>query len=356
MTVKATGSNGNVMEKVFMVDVFEPTDSEREQIKDALAKGDAGLPGVVEDQLNRVINSGTTPSEPGRPGGGNIPSTPSPSVSAKNFFYDVASGRLTPANVIDFSEARLENMGNNAELCVDSKSLKELNAAIVSGEHGEFKVRLYVKDKSVEKLVTVTLEGKLPDVSFSDVAEGAWYYGAVTSAMRMGYVNGHNGLYRPLGALTRAEAVAIIFNMAGGTELYGDIGGEPDTGFKDTDNTAWYARAVAWAHGKGIANGHDGNFRPNDPVTRAEFAAFIANYALAQGETIATGGDLSVFPDANDVPTWAREVVTWAAANKIMGNGGFLSPNANITRSEAAAMSVNYQPWGQLFEVLSDKK
>lgn len=92
-------------------------------------------------------------------------------------------------------------------------------------------------------------------------------------------------------------------------------------------------------------NGHDGQFRPTDDITREEFAAMLANYVKATGKFVASDGSaLAGLSDASSVSAWAQESVAWAVENEVMGNGGFVAPQDDITRAEVAAMAVNYQP------------
>ena len=187
---------------------------------------------------------------------------------------------------------------------------------------------------------------------FVDVNPGAWYAQAVEEAYHWRYINGIGGteVFMPEAEITRADAVGIIFNMAGGTaedDFKFDETGGYITGFEDVDGHAYYAKAIAWAKAAGVVNGHGGNFRPNDDITREEFATMLANYAKASGKSIATDGSaLAELPDASGVSSWAQESVAWAVENEVMGNGGFVAAQSNITRAEVAAMAVNYQPEG----------
>ena len=46
--------------------------------------------------------------------------------------------------------------------------------------------------------------------------------------------------------------------------------------FKDTDGHWAQTNIAKWSE-KGILKGHAGSFRPNDPITRAEFSTIIHN-------------------------------------------------------------------------------
>ena len=186
---------------------------------------------------------------------------------------------------------------------------------------------------------------------FADVASDKWYAVAVDQAWYWQYINGVGGteLFAPEAEITRADVACILFNMAGGTRYFDDfefneISGYV-TGFDDVDGHAYYAQAIAWAKAFGVVNGHNGQFRPDDKVTREEFATMLANYAKSKGESIATDGSaLAALPDASGVSSWAQESVAWAVENEVMGNGGFVAPQDDIARAEVAAMAVNYQP------------
>ena len=186
---------------------------------------------------------------------------------------------------------------------------------------------------------------------FTDVDSAEWYSVPVEQAWKQYYINGISGtnLFAPKAEITRADAVCIVFNMAGGDSKIGDdefsytenFGYE--TGFSDVDGKAYFAKALAWANAADVANGSNGKFRPYDKITREEFASLLANFAKSKGDYEAVDAD-EVLGSATDFSAWAKENVAWAKANKVMGNGGFINGTGNITRAEVASMAVNYQP------------
>ena len=220
-------------------------------------------------------------------------------------------------------------------------------------EEGTYTVTIALSDeaKSNYSLLEDTFEFTVKEYGhFVDVNPEAWYAQAVEDAWYQLYVNGVGGtdVFMPETKITRADAVGIIYNMAGGAadddfsfdETHGYV-----TGFDDVDGHAYYARAIAWAENSHIVNGHGGLFRPTDDITREEFAAMLANYAKATGKFVASDGSaLAALSDASSVSAWAQESVAWAVENEVMGNGGFVAPQDDIARAEVAAMAVNYQP------------
>ena len=192
-----------------------------------------------------------------------------------------------------------------------------------------------------------------------------WYCKEVYKAKKLGYVHGHSGsadnddtatLFKPEDNLTRAQFAQIVFNMAGSRTnetikgLEGDDRGTYHTKFSDCDDSAWYAKAVAWAHSVHIVQGYGdtGEFRPDQSISRQEVATMLSRYekyvAPAQYKS-GEGTSLSSYLDSFAVDGWAESSVKWAVANKVMGVGtNLLNPRNDITRAEVAAMAVRAQP------------
>ena len=162
-------------------------------------------------------------------------------------------------------------------------------------------------------------------------------------------MNGYNGtkIFGASDSITRAQVACVLFNIAGGKASdYSDkyTEGQGWKSFDDVDGTQYYGEALAWAKSAGVVNGYtDGTFRPDQPVTREEFACMLANYAQKVGAFEAPSADaLSGMPDAAAVSGYAKESVAWAVENKLMGNGGVINPAAEISRAETACMVYNY--------------
>lgn len=181
---------------------------------------------------------------------------------------------------------------------------------------------------------------------FADVANDEWYAQVISDAAEAGYMNGYgNNFFGPEDTFTRGQAACVLYNYAKKTAGVSTSTDGASSSFSDVqDSDAYYYDAVTWAAHTGVVNGYgDGTFKPDQPVTREEFAAMLANYAQKVGNyTAASDSVLDSFADASNVDGWATSSVAWAVANKVMGNGGFINPTANITRAETAAMIINF--------------
>ena len=148
------------------------------------------------------------------------------------------------------------------------------------------------------QLVTVLwrLAGK-PDASvgaaFSDVAESAWYSGAVRWAVGAGVTDGTGeGLFSPDAPVTREMLATFFYRFAGRPVSTGED-------FADHSLISSWARdAARWAGSAGLMQGVGGGvFDPKTQATRAALARTIMNYSEnVMGKTIASDLDAMCAP------------------------------------------------------------
>ena len=101
--------------------------------------------------------------------------------------------------------------------------------------------------------------------------------------------------------------------------------------FTDVPVTAWFYNAVSAATEAGIVTGYpDGTFKPQNPITRQEAAVVLARL-LDLGE-----GDSPSFTDSDQIASWAANAVTFVAVAGIVGGypDGSFRPDSPITRAE----------------------
>ena len=172
--------------------------------------------------------------------------------------------------------------------------------------------------------------------------EDEWFYEAVMRAAGLGLFSGYgNGDFGPNDKITRGQVAVVLWNMTGRPPI-----DEGTTQFPDVEAGTYYADAVAWARTKGVVSGYkDGRFGPNDPVTREQLAAMLANYAreVAGIEVSGSASDYEGMKDAGSVSPWAVSSVGWCFGSEIMSGteDGYVNPQGNATRAEAATILVS---------------
>ena len=185
----------------------------------------------------------------------------------------------------------------------------------------------------------IVIDDKSHDLPFTDVAQGAWYESAVRYVYTHGSMEGMSATtFAPNKSLTRAEAVQVLYNLVGQLTV------SNSSTFPDLVHD-WYKPAIAWAEQTGVVDGYeDGTFRPDQPVTRQEFAQMLYNYAKYKDYDLTAEGDLSTFPDGNKVQEWAVPAMSWANGNQLINghDDGTLEPGGTATRAQAASILTRF--------------
>lgn len=163
----------------------------------------------------------------------------------------------------------------------------------------------------------------LPKGEFFDVAKSHWAYPAINDFTKRGIISGYEDqTFKPNSNITRAQAATILvrlLNLPAGNAV----------SFADVNQSHWAYAAIAATNQAGIFTGDEQNrFKPNDPLTRAQFAVIVDRiYAFEQKGTIN-------FPDTEE--HWAEESIEKLASNGIFNGytSGYFGPNDTTTRAQ----------------------
>lgn len=185
-----------------------------------------------------------------------------------------------------------------------------LNRALIAGE--TIKLEARDKDKNLTKIEYKVTKN------------------AVEEVKAIAYIKGYpDGTFKPQANVTRAEAAQMFATLLNGGANFGT---SQATKFSDASDD-WYSKAINYVVGKGLISGYpNGIFKPNESITRAEFAQMISGYV--KNEKAST----SDFKDVKD--HWAKDAIDKLYGNKNV-NGypdGSFKPNAKITRAEAVTI------------------
>lgn len=176
-------------------------------------------------------------------------------------------------------------------------------------------------DGSVKIEVSFAKEGSMAEkeMSFSDVPANFWAYSEIAWSYENGYMGGiSTTTFNPNGTVTRQQVWMILARLSGADPVN-------------------MAGAKAWA----IANGVSDGTNPGNPVTRQQFAAMLYRYAVSNGMAAVTMEEnLSGYPDAANVSSYAVQAMNWAVGQGIIGGttAGTLNPGGPSTRAQTAVM------------------
>ena len=192
---------------------------------------------------------------------------------------------------------------------------------------------------------TALPEEKDPCEGYTDIDRDAWYHpyaDFVIANGLMGSTKTDALTFEPATSCTRSMIVTILYSLAGKPEV------TFEAKFPDVKETDWFAAPVIWAYQNGVVTGYDnGNFGPNDKVTREQMAVVLKAFTekIVKADTSATA-DLSSFADAAKA-TWSKPYMEWAVAEgllsgKASGEKLYLDPQGKASRAEVAAILMSF--------------
>ena len=176
-----------------------------------------------------------------------------------------------------------------------------------------------------------TKEEYVPEQPTSDyLIPGLWLNTNDHYSYLIGY---SDGTVRPNGKITRAEVATIFFRL-----LDDDTRAKywsSENNFSDVSADKWYNNAVSTLSRMGVIGGYaDGTFRPDAPISRAEFAKIAVSFTQNNGSAV-----YNYFTDVKTTDWFAPYVTAAKDAGLIEGySDGSFKPESKITRAEACAI------------------
>lgn len=173
-------------------------------------------------------------------------------------------------------------------------------------------------------------------INFVDVPQNYWARPFIDALSARGIVTGFAGDYFRPDRPVTRAEFAALLQDA-----FDQNPGQNTTQFKDVPADFWAVPAINRANQTGFLEGYPGNiFRPQQEIPRAQVLV-----ALASGLNLPTVSApeqvLGVYKDANQIPDYATERVAAATQAGLVTNypdPKLLQPNRNASRAEVAAI------------------
>lgn len=181
-------------------------------------------------------------------------------------------------------------------------------------------------------------------IQFDDIdpESGLWYIEYVQEAAARKLMTGlDDHTFGPNETMTRGMIATVIYRIAGEPEV------EYQEHFEDVGEDAYYSLPVTWANDNGIMTGYggekEGQFGPDDPITREQFITVLYRYADKSGLNLENEQVLDHYLDKEDISDFALDAVKWGIKAYLMQGAENLSkmlPKNDAKRCEAAKLLV----------------
>ena len=189
--------------------------------------------------------------------------------------------------------------------------------------------------------------------TFTDVPATYWAHDAIQYVVDEGLFQGTSAtIFEPGISMTRAMLIQVLYRYAGSPQLPGN-GVFP---YQDVPEDAYYRDAAYWGRHRNIFASqfveNCDTLRPNEAVTRGEFAVMLWKFAREQMGYEAVNShevETGPFTDMDDGDPGVdmevqRSMLGWAYPNGIISgtSATTMSPNAPVTRAQVATMLMRY--------------
>lgn len=177
--------------------------------------------------------------------------------------------------------------------------------------------------------------------SFRDVTSTHWAFDSVERAAELGLVTGYSD-----GTFRPDTPVTRAQFVLMLWRMCGKPAAAKAASFADA-SADWYQDALSWAVEKGYVNGlSDTRFGPDAPITRQQAMAilFRLNGGQRGTELTLTGIYEQTFADSTTIASWAKDATWWAVYHELVSGvgGSRIAPEANASRAQIAAILLRY--------------
>lgn len=185
---------------------------------------------------------------------------------------------------------------------------------------------------AIAMILTMVPFAAFADETTASDLDGHWAENVITEWMDYGIINGYeDGTIRPNNKITRAEMTAMLDRVM-------DYQTKADNTFSDLQDT-WYTDVILKANAAGVISGYpDGTVKPDATITRQEAVAMFSR-VLSLDTKNAPEATFTDNADVADWAKDA--VNAMAAADYIHGSDGQFRPNDGITRAEVVTILNN---------------
>ena len=277
-----------------------------------------------------IVSGGGGGTPGGGGGGGSTPPVAIYSIGTKAGY----GGSITP-------ESATVEAGGSATFAITTMEGFAIKDVLVNGKSvGAVSSYTFSNVDSDSSIEAIFMQ-KLAASGFIDVNDSDWFAEAVEYVVSLGLFKGTSeDAFSPYMSMTRGMFVTVLGRLHEYMNSV-SIGAPEEIIFTDVSLDKYYAAGVKWASDNNIITGYEnGEFRPEEPITREQIVAIMYRFAVYAGLDTTKTSDITVFADGGETSQWAAEAMRWAVGSGIIGGrpNGTIDPQGLVQRCEVAAI------------------
>ena len=178
------------------------------------------------------------------------------------------------------------------------------------------------------------------DSVFNDLKKDAWYIPSVQHVYYTGLMNGvKEGEFSPQGLVSRGQLVTVLYRLAGEPDVEGEVSFTDVAQNAYYYDAVCWAQSAGVVNGVS-----DTRFAPNDRISRQQLCTILYRYAGILELTLTQRDPLTNFSDASKIAEYARDAVSWCVATSLINGKSStqLDPTGNATRAEIAKILTSF--------------
>ncbi len=244
----------------------------------------------------------------------------------------VSKSNLQPGDLVFFSSSSSSGITHVGIYSGDNNFISSTSSkgvAVVSMDNTYWKPK-YTGAKRV-------LSNASTNGIYSDLASSHFAYTAVKTLSSKNVISGYeDGTFRPGNSVTRGQAAAIVNRVLKHTP-------KSSASFKDVPSSNRFAKDIAAMKELKIINGYsNGNFGPNDTLTRAQMAIIVQRAFDLKNTTISSSAATKLYTDVNSSHYAYSAIIALNANDKTTGFKTKTFRHADVaTRADFSAAVYN---------------
>lgn len=201
------------------------------------------------------------------------------------------------------------------------------------------RVTITVTFRPYDPVLDCPQDDSCPLANYEDLDPLAWYHAGVHYCLDHGLMVGMTDtLFEPQGTTTRAQVVTILWRLENAPEASSAAKFDDVADDAWYAGAVRWAASEGIVGGFG-----DGTFAPDAPVTREQLASMLNRYAAWKGEDVSARGDLSAFTDVDSESWSAEVLAWAKAEGLLGGiSATTLEPTGNATRAQIATVIMRF--------------